>query len=580
MDAPDVNRRVQVDAVDPRLSKFQVVNAVKRCTDWARKNIQAFPEGQWTSKTRNPKKYEVTKQGVLNQIGKTVQDKTYVCQLEKHTDSPWMWAAPDRSIELILEEDCTVKVTSHQGGKSFQHRAEPSNKKAVISPHAASKAWNQALKTILHMATVYNDPEGMDEVSCAVLEGILQLFEWVSEFCDLFETCLARNRNVLMQPLAAHVAHFLGEVGPECPDTQYFTRFFLGTVLLAGLCAHWPKSWWGDHVRKKALQDCVGSYGLLLEGKPEAIYGVISLQRTAVLNLFWKHLDELLKLPEVEDLPHFKLLKVVVATSKKLHRELPILPQCKGSRMNLEYLLCKCINQRSPNDDLFQKQFTECLGDAALCSSRSSEAPCRLAECVVCLCKQLSIADCAQILCIAHDATSPTMSCGEVIWELFRKSVPLQKCIASRGGTSKAAEETFQAIFRSLLQMPKISAQDLQDVLTSVLRLQTENRWTTREQLGFLEELLQRFKTFSADLVDDGKRGFVLNFYTQVSIQEALKRTWTLKRTDLSTLIEVLTVASWMEADVLCDLTLWCLKRSKEQLRLGSVVSPWERSEN
>lgn len=26
MDAPDVNRRVQVDAVDPRLSKFQVVN--------------------------------------------------------------------------------------------------------------------------------------------------------------------------------------------------------------------------------------------------------------------------------------------------------------------------------------------------------------------------------------------------------------------------------------------------------------------------------------------------------------------------------------------------------------------------
>ena len=32
----------------------------------------------------------------------------------------------------------------------------------------------------------------------------------------------------------------------------------------------------------------------------------------------------------------------------------------------------------------------------------------------------------------------------------------------------RAAEETFQAIFRSLLQMPKISAQDLQDVLTSV----------------------------------------------------------------------------------------------------------------
>lgn len=26
MDAPDVNRRVQVDAVDPRLSKLQVVN--------------------------------------------------------------------------------------------------------------------------------------------------------------------------------------------------------------------------------------------------------------------------------------------------------------------------------------------------------------------------------------------------------------------------------------------------------------------------------------------------------------------------------------------------------------------------
>lgn len=36
--------------------------------------------------------------------------------------------------------------------------------------------------------------------------------------------------------------------------------------------------------------------------------------------------------------------------------------------------------------------------------------------------------------------------------------------------------------------------------------------------------------------------------FSQVSIQEALKRTWTLKRTDLSTLIEVLTMASWMEA--------------------------------
>ena len=32
--------------------------------------------------------------------------------------------------------------------------------------------------------------------------------------------------------------------------------------------------------------------------------------RTEVLNLFWNQLDELLKLPEVEDLPHFKLLKV------------------------------------------------------------------------------------------------------------------------------------------------------------------------------------------------------------------------------------------------------------------------------
>lgn len=41
-------------------------------------------------------------------------------------------------------------------------------------------------------------------------------------------------------------------------------------------------------------------------------------------------------------------------------------------------------------------------------------------------------------------------------------------CDFAFAGTSKAAEETFQAIFRSLLQMPKISAQDLQDVLTSV----------------------------------------------------------------------------------------------------------------
>ena len=172
------------------------------------------------------------------------QDETYLCQLEKHTDSLWMWASPDRSIELILEEDCTVKVTSHQGDRRFQHRAEPSNKKTVISPRVASIAWNQALKEILRLVTEYNDPEGIDEVLCAVLEGILQLFQWVSEFCDLFETCFAKNRNVLVQPLAEHIAHFLGEVSPECSDTQYFTRFFLGTALLAGFLGQcWVGIW-------------------------------------------------------------------------------------------------------------------------------------------------------------------------------------------------------------------------------------------------------------------------------------------------------------------------------------------------
>ena len=35
---------------------------------------QAFPEGQWTCKMRNPMKFEVTKQGVLNELGKTVQE--------------------------------------------------------------------------------------------------------------------------------------------------------------------------------------------------------------------------------------------------------------------------------------------------------------------------------------------------------------------------------------------------------------------------------------------------------------------------------------------------------------------------
>lgn len=162
------------------------------------------------------------------------QDKTYVCQLEKHTDSPWMWASPDRSIELLLRKNCTVKVTLHEGGKSFQHLAEPSNKKTVISPYRARDAWNKALEDILREATVYDDPEGMDEVLSAVLEGILQLFQWVSEFCGLFEMCFDRNRDVLMRTLAENIAHFLGEVGPECSDTQYFTRFFLGTALLAG----------------------------------------------------------------------------------------------------------------------------------------------------------------------------------------------------------------------------------------------------------------------------------------------------------------------------------------------------------
>ncbi len=56
--------------------------------------------------------------------------------------------------------------------------------------------------------------------------------------------------------------------------------------------------------------------------------------------------------------------------------------------------------------------------------------------------------------------------------------------------------------------------------LAKVLRLQTAWCWKTREQLGFLEELLQRFKAFSAGLVDDGKGGFALNFYTQVSCRQ------------------------------------------------------------
>lgn len=163
------------------------------------------------------------------------QDKPYVCQLEKHTDSPWKWASLDRSIELILYKSCKVKVTSQEGGKSFQHLAEPSNKKTqAISPYRAREAWNKALEDILREATGYDDPEGMDEVLSAVLEGILQLFEWVSQFCGLFETVFNRNRDVLMRTLAENIAHFLGEVSPECSDTQYFTRFFLGTALLAG----------------------------------------------------------------------------------------------------------------------------------------------------------------------------------------------------------------------------------------------------------------------------------------------------------------------------------------------------------
>ena len=205
----------------------------------------------------------------------------------------------------------------------------------------------------------------------------------------------------------------------------------------------------------------------------------------------------------------------------------------------------------------------------------------------VCLCKQLSIADCAQILCIAHDATSAGLNKGHVIpkysihclltksmmppwcpsivsfltlhfppshfrsdnvlwrgdlgtvpqvcayakvhrfprrredalvggfpawadihfrdcqWgylrqaqqkslktylcKLFIKNLCTNEfvlfhriCDFAFAGTSKAAEETFQAIFRSLLQMPKISAQDLQDVLTSVA-----SRMLLGEKCGF-----------------------------------------------------------------------------------------------
>lgn len=50
---------------------------------------------------------------------------------------------------------------------------------------------------------------------------------------------------------------------------------------------------------------------------------------------------------------------------------------------------------------------------------------------------------------------------------------------------------------------------------------------------------MQRFKTFSADLVDDGKRGFVLNFYTQVSCRQ-----WKVFFVDVLLYVYIYTISS------------------------------------
>eukprot|EP00435_Cladocopium_sp_Y103_P075220 s46_g55.t1 len=511
--------------------------AVKQAVEWAKNNIQAFPGGQWICKIGGALlKFEVTQQGSLNQLelGKSIKDAKPWCQLVKHTDSPWCWAAEDRTLELTLYKNGKVRVTLHSADGDEHNLATSTDIKRVISLESASMAWNRSFHQILHLATVCEEVEGKDEVLHLAFQGIMQLFQWVSDFSGLCEICLKQSRNVVMADVAKRSTTFLRKkVFKEPSETQHFTHFFVGTALLTGLCLQWPKEKWSrDNLRKNAMEACVQSFGQLLsEGKPEALCNAISLHHgtwvseTKALEALWDQLEEVLKLPEIEDLPHASVLKVVVATSRKLQRDLP----------------------------LHSKSCKELIGSAG----------------------------------------SDKLQCGAVIQELCRKSLHLQKCIVVKtGGPSRAAKDIFQELFRPLLTMPKISCvfhvgmsccRMLPNAaeFAEVIGQQIAKFWTTADLFRFLEDFWNRLCAETLD-ADDEKRGFLLNFHSQVAIQDALKVAWS-TQSSLSSLrpaaaMEALmqVASSWMKADVLCDLSLLSLDVWQQLMSATATSSQFE----
>jgi hypothetical protein len=129
-----------------------------------------------------------------------------------------------------------VRVTLHSPDGDEQNLATSTDIKSVISLESASIAWNRSFYQILHLATVCEEVEGKDEVLHLAFQGIMQLFQWISDFCGLAEVCLKQSRNVVMADVAKRSTAFLRKKvfkGPS--EVQNFTHFFLGTALLTGL---------------------------------------------------------------------------------------------------------------------------------------------------------------------------------------------------------------------------------------------------------------------------------------------------------------------------------------------------------
>ena len=142
-----------------------------------------------------------------------------------------MWASQDRRMELVLEENGKIRVTLD--GKR-QPLAASTNAKKTLHPYPSSHAWNRALEELLHHAIGYDETEGRHEILIACQAGILQIIEWASEFCAIFEVCFGRSSDVLMENLAKRTETFLG-AAVSANDSRVFTDFFLGTALLRGL---------------------------------------------------------------------------------------------------------------------------------------------------------------------------------------------------------------------------------------------------------------------------------------------------------------------------------------------------------